>query len=475
MDLVNGGGLATEQGAKTYAALLALAPAFKQVTDYANELAGTGDAAAVAADKRRLEIQLMELTGDAAGALAAQRADELAAADATLRPIMQRIYALQDEAAAAEAAAAALESNEAALRNFVDSAMEAVQRAVDAQRKQVQDAYDTGMAALQVRIDGVTETITSMTALAGVLNGGLSSMTMQGTETATRAAAQAQIEAALAVARAGGALPTADSIRDAVGLASKTSTDDFSSFLEYQRDFVRTSSALSELAGLTDDQLTDAQKQLQALNDEKDLLQNWYKRQTDILDSALETAQAQLDALNGIDGSVLSVAQALGLLAASIAGLKASATPSNPDGTGLTMEQLYQSVLGRAPDAAGAAYWAPIFGDSIDEDDIRNFVNGAQGELSGRVPKFGNGGSHAGGWRVVGDRGVELENTGPSHIVSNGGVQELFGGLESRIASLENTMAVGLSRLIGETKRGADAVENIDEKGLKARDETEVS
>ncbi len=51
----------------------------------------------------------------------------------------------------------------------------------------------------------------------------------------------------------------------------------------------------------------------------------------------------------------------------------------------------------------------------------------------------------------------------------------MFDGVEKRLASLEAVMATGLSRLIGETKRGADAVENIDQRGVLERDEEEIS
>lgn len=69
------------------------------------------------ADQRRtLEIQLMQATGDSAGALAAQRQDELAVMDETLRGLQEQVWAAQDAASAQaeltrvqEAAAAAAE------------------------------------------------------------------------------------------------------------------------------------------------------------------------------------------------------------------------------------------------------------------------------------------------------------------------------------------------------------------------------
>jgi hypothetical protein len=38
---------------------------------------------------------------------------------------------------------------------------------------------------------------------------------------------------------------------------------------------------------------------------------------------------------------------------------------------------------------------------------------------AGGIPGFASGGEHLGGWRVVGEKGWELENTGPSRVVSN--------------------------------------------------------
>lgn len=53
----------------------------------------------------------------------------------------------------------------------------------------------------------------------------------------------------------------------------------------------------------------------------------------------------------------------------------------------------------------------------------------------GIVPGFASGGSHSGGWRVVGENGPELEYTGPSQIVSNGDSKSLL-SLDEVIAEL---------------------------------------
>lgn len=68
------------------------------------------DAAQLASQTRELELSLMEAQGNAAGVLAARRADELAAMDATLRPLQEAIYAAQDLGAATAKAAGQVES-----------------------------------------------------------------------------------------------------------------------------------------------------------------------------------------------------------------------------------------------------------------------------------------------------------------------------------------------------------------------------
>lgn len=426
MGLVTSGALATEAGAKTYAGLLAIAPQFKTVADYMQQIA---------------DIELQNLA-----------------------------------------------ENAAALSAFADTALDALSRAVGKQKDVVQAAYEESLAALEASIDGVSGSISNLSELSSLLGTALNGMTMQGQEAVNRASAQAQIESSLAIAKAGGALPTAESIRQAVATASATSTEGFASFLDYQRDFVRTSSALAELAALTDGQMSDAQRQLALLQGQRDDLKVAAEKELARLDGLLEAAQAQIDAVNGVNNSVLSVTAALAQMAAAIAGLKAGATPSNPGGAGMTVEGLYQSVLGRSGDAAGLAFWTSAFGDSVDPSEMSEFLKAAAPELAAKdagtwqqwlhdkgIPGYAAGGSHGGGWRVVGENGPELEATGPSRILSNSASTSLMAGVEKRLQSLEAVMATGLSRLIGETKRGADNIETINDKGVKARDEEEIS
>jgi hypothetical protein len=93
------------------------------------------------------------------------------------------------------------------------------------------------------------------------------------------------------------------------------------------------------------------------------------------------------------------------------------------------------------------------------------------------IPGFANGGSHLGGWRVVGERGWELEHTGPSRVVSNSDARSMLDNsqvvrglerIEQRLATLER-----LTSRQTEHARGTEqTMRRLDKDGIKQRSET---
>lgn len=332
--LVQSGALATEQGAATYAGLLAIAPKFKTVADYLKELS---DAAAETAKNAK----------DAADALAAQ----------------------------------ALADNEQLLRAAVDAAFKGVGRAVDAQREKVTAAYEEAMTRIGASIDAVNGRISEMTRLSDALRDARGSISSDAQQMASRSSARAQIQTAIAIAKASGVLPSADDLRDALAVLTVDPADQFSTFSDYQREVARTNAELDALSGMTDKQLTEAQMQLKVLEDQKSLLQQQYEGEMRRLDMLLEKAQEQVDAVNGIKNDTLSLLGALATLSVAIQGLKQGATPSNPTGGNLSLSDLYKTVLGREADAAGYEFWKKAYGDVIDSTEYADFIKAAQPEL----------------------------------------------------------------------------------------------
>jgi hypothetical protein len=108
-----------------------------------------------------------------------------------------------------------------------------------------------------------------------------------------RNAAQAQLRMYTAVAKAGGSLPTAAALKPALETLAQPSIDLFGSFSEYMIDQARTANDISDLTNYADKQVDTEQLSLERL------------------DAQLALAKSQLDALKGVDNSVVSVEEAI--------------------------------------------------------------------------------------------------------------------------------------------------------------------
>jgi len=119
--LVEAQDLTTEAGRAAYAALLQLAPAFADLVGAAQDAAS---AAAIADERLSLERRLLELRGDTA----TLRAMELASLDASNRALQEEVWALEDQAKAANEAAAAAEKLRSAWAQISDGLLAEVKR-----------------------------------------------------------------------------------------------------------------------------------------------------------------------------------------------------------------------------------------------------------------------------------------------------------------------------------------------------------
>ena len=402
--VVTGLDLTTEAGARAYAALMQVAPAFKQITDVDTDV--LEKASDLAKSKRELEIQIMELLGDKAGALAASRALELKGMDASLRPLKERAYALEDEAAALntansllsiqaqvyeltgdkagaaavlaqqhvnalaaldpalrgatqnlwdlQAAAKAVDkikADAAALMTGVDGAYSALQKVVERQKK-----------AMQEDIDVRTKSVEKIKSLSEALRSTLDGLTVVGAEKEDRQAAQAQIQTALAIAKASGILPKADDLKTALSVLGKDSSNQFATQADYLRDFYATKNGITDLATITDKSLSAEERSLKAL-----------EGQVKQYDQMLEREQEQIDVLKGISTIGLSIEQAIQALRGAMGA--AGANPYNSATSQIS--DAYKSSLGRAPDAAGMDYWQDKAANGVSTESIIGAIKGS--------------------------------------------------------------------------------------------------
>lgn len=449
----------TAEGAQAYATLMTIAPALKSVVD----------AEKGALDERKsLQDKLNELTMTSAQL----REKERAAVDASNLALYDRVAALQAEKDAA-----------GTLLGDVDSAFSVLQNVVAREKQAVQTSVDVHTAA-----------VSKLQSLSQLLRSTLDSMKSPDQQVLARAAAQSQIRAVLASVQAGGALPDAESLKDALSAVSKGSTDQFTTLQDYLKDLYQTQNDIAGLADITDDSLSVEQKALKAAQD-----------QLNALDAVLSSAQDQIDVLKGQSTTLLSIDQAVQGLSAAILAAKGNSVIS----ANQAINEQYQKSLGRGPDAAGLAYWQQqaaagtsigditaaiatsseaaaqieklyesLLGRTADQPGLEFFLrSGAslseiQSAIKGSseysdyqkrlaIPGFATGGDFAGGWRVVGENGPELEATGPARIFNASQTSDLFSRLTSP-SSNNDALLVELKALRAEVQafRVANSSEN---------------
>lgn len=249
------------------------------------------------------------------------------------------------------------EDTAAALADKLDAQLDAVARAVEAEKALKEKANAATMKVLNAAITSAKTGVQDLTSLSKALHAAVS--TTSAANPSARADAQAQIQTALALARAGGVLPKAEDLQAALQTLAADSTGQFSNQADYLRDRYMTAVAVSDLADVTDTQLGTAERQLAVLEATKDATQAAFDAEVARLDGILETAQRQVDATKGVDVSVQELGAALAGLQTLMAGDSSAAIVG-----------AYGNALGRAPDAAGMSYWQNAAAGGMSTDSI---------------------------------------------------------------------------------------------------------
>ncbi len=346
-NLVNSLDLTDESAASVFAALMNVSESFGTVMDAADEAAAKLQE--ISSAMQDLDVRYLQATGqgDAADALSrqlsAQREIEAAIADnmgdayiARLRDVLR----LEEQAVNESAAAAALSDATTALKN-----------SFAAEKAALTTAYNTELDRLNTNLDAAKTVVSDLTGYVNKLRSASDRMQLQDAayQRSQYAAAQAMLAATLVAAR-GGDLSALRDMDASLEILTNQGQDAYANSTDYQRDFWQTKNSILELEQLAGNQLTDAERAVALAQDQISLLKTQH-------DAQLAAMDAQLNALQGINTSVLSLADAIASYQAASAAATAikavSATPAVTD----PIANLYQTILGRAPEAEGYVYW----------------------------------------------------------------------------------------------------------------------
>lgn len=221
---------------------------------------------------------------------------------------------------------------------------------------------------------------------------------------------------------------------------------------------------LMDIESVAGKQLTEAERMIQL-----------EQRQLADLDAILLDFKTQIDALNGINTSVLSVHEAIlamsdalftlqaikplvkkppeGVTASQITGLYRDILGKAPDAEGLQywvteaakgatlgditnnfvvagtnaaiVESIYNTSLGRSSDAEGMAYWTSQLSAGVSPEQLKVEMEKSADYLASHA----DGGRYAGGLALVGEEGSELINFNrPGQVYTASQTQDILGG-----------------------------------------------
>lgn len=277
-----------EEGAKASATLLGVSGAFASVVPAAADAAGAVEEMVnqitqnLLRDRGRLEADLLRAQGNTTGANAANRLLDIAGYTDAEMALYDYNAALRAQISSLEEASAAAEDARQRAMDGVDAAYSGLERSVGAQRSLVQET----ISSTREVFDTLRENVRSLYGEVG--------------STAAMQAAQGRafITQALSAAQTTGYLPEGKQLQDAIGaVRSGMQSQVYASQADADYQRLVLAGELKDLQDLSGDQLTEAEKQLKALDD------------------ILDNASSQVDALNGIDTSVISVEAAIQRLA----------------------------------------------------------------------------------------------------------------------------------------------------------------
>ena len=318
----------------------------------------------------------------------------------------------------------------------VDAAFQNVQSSIQAEQQAAINAIERQLAIAEAQKSVAQENVDSLTSIFDYLTSQINDLTGAVASAQSAAEGAAFIRSAIEAANNTGYLPDQKALEAAVesvraGMAATT----YASSYEQKLAQMKLAAQLSDLNGVAQEQKTTAELQLEVATKTIDDLNAQAAVTNAFYESQLIYAQAQVNELRNVNGSVLTVAGAMAALGAAIdAARSQGGGGGGGGGSGGTggggdssrtdqINSMYQQILGRNAESAGLDSWNNS-GLSIDQ--IREGIaNSAEAKAKG----YAVGGYYPGGLAMVGERGPELINFNrPGQIYTAGQTSEIMGG-----------------------------------------------
>jgi hypothetical protein len=432
-------------------------------------------------------------------ALEAQRSTYttgLATATSTTDSIMSQLTGIVD--GQRDAAATRLQVEQDAANAERDARVAAAETALSAQRDAINAEMGLRLEANGLMLDAartmVSEVGRELSGISGALKGLSADVSPEG----VRSRAMATLRNALSTGNLTGA-------GEAAGVATNIDSGQFSNAVDLRRVQGTTAALLSQLEDVGSKQLTDAEQTVAALTAQNDVIrvsssaqvaaaemgaaatvatadrvaqekllaaQEQHDTEVERLDGIIANAEEYIRVSRGIEAGIMTVDEAIRL---GLASLQSEAENRGALEQGKFDEQIagLNGIYDTAQEQLNV-----LRGINVGIRDIAGLRASFDAALAAEaaalsasgvnVPGFASGGDFGGGARVVGERGPELEFTGPSRIVDSSSFAKMLdmGELLAEMRALRNDLQAGQVTIAKNTGKTARQLERWDLQGL---------
>lgn len=250
------------------------------------------------------------------------------------------------------------------------ASLDALRNSLNDQIDAEQERADKQVERLQAEQDATETSVSNAKSLINLLDSAMNTLGERSEDLQDKLFTQSfvDIQNAINTARATGELPDAELIEGAVSQLSTAGTGEFRTRVDRERETLQARKLLSDLNDLSEDSLTEAEQQIELLDEQieaieesseatikalntqiddaeeqhKQLIDKFdsqYEAQQEYYDESTAQLQKQLDALNGINNSFESFEQVLSE-ALNAAGSAVDATVNAGSGSGVTNQDI---------------------------------------------------------------------------------------------------------------------------------------
>lgn len=229
--------------------------------------------------------------------------------------------AAQAEAAAKAQADAAIAAARESAKASVAASFNALSKAIDARKSTVQTAFEGVLAGITSGIGAVTAAASNIRSVVDVVDSAVGDILGTTADTARKKLAE--------LARTG-AVPVSGELSSLASAAGQFDPSQFATAFEAARAQMLAANSLETISANAAASYTATQAILASLQREQSLTEAARLAEQTRLDNMLAAAQAQVDAINEVNTSVLTVAQALASFTSAIGGAAAVGMRTTP-------------------------------------------------------------------------------------------------------------------------------------------------